>query len=87
MPTVVNSLIVTLGLDASNFTKGQKEAADALIKTRQQSARTAKEMSADGSTAAEYFTKVKTEALSLIGILVGTTGLEIIHSVHHEIAC
>ena len=76
MPTVVDSLIVTLGLDASNFTKGQKEAADALIKTRQQSARTAKEMSADGSTAAEYFTKVKTEALSLIGILVGTTGLK-----------
>lgn len=76
MPTVIDSLVVTLGLDPANFTKGQKQAAEALLKTRQEASRTAKEMQADGDRAAEFFTKAKIEALSFIGVLLGGKGIE-----------
>ena len=73
---VVDSLVVTLGLDPSNFTKGQKQAAEALLKTQNQASRTAKEMQADGAKAAEFFGAIKTEFLGLIGVLLGSKGIE-----------
>lgn len=76
MPTVVDALVVTLGLDPTNFTKGQKQAANDLLRVQAQSNRTAKEMEADGAKAAQFFSKVKTEALGLIGVLVGGKGIE-----------
>ncbi len=39
--TIIDSLIVTLGLDASKFTQGQREAVDALRKTEAETNRTA----------------------------------------------
>ena len=76
MPTVIDELVVTLGLNAANFTKGQKDAAEALLKTKAEAARAAKEMQADGAKAAQFFSQIKTEALSLIGVLLGGKGLE-----------
>lgn len=43
MATIVDSLIVTLGLDPSDFKKGQKEAADALIKGQKSAQKSVKE--------------------------------------------
>jgi len=74
--TVVDALVVTLGLDPSGFTKGQKEAAESLIKTRDNANAVAKEMAAKGKQAAEFFSTVKNEALGLIGVLLGAQGLE-----------
>ncbi|MGC8517905.1 MAG: lytic transglycosylase domain-containing protein [Steroidobacteraceae bacterium] len=42
--TVIDSLIVTLGLDASNFTREQKKAAESLVKTKNSMGNTAREM-------------------------------------------
>lgn len=36
MPTVIDELVVTLGLDPKNFTQGQREAVDAAKKTQEQ---------------------------------------------------
>ena len=74
--TVIDSLVVTLGLDPSGFTKGQKEAAEALIKTRDNANAVAKDMEAKGKQAAAFFSQVKNEALGLIGVLLGAQGLE-----------
>lgn len=74
--TVVDALVVTLGLDPSGFTKGQKEAAESLIKTRDNANAVAKEMAAKGKQAAEFFSTVKNEALGLIGVLLGAQGLD-----------
>ncbi len=41
---VVDSLILTLGLDASQFTREQKKAAEALVKTKESMSNTASEM-------------------------------------------
>ncbi len=76
MATVIDSLVVTLGLDPAAFTQGQKQAAEALMKTRQASSQAAKEMQADGKRAGEFFSGIKNEALSLIGVLLGGKGIE-----------
>ncbi len=76
MATVLDAMVVTLGLDASKFTAGSKDADAALKSTRDTAARTGKDMAADGKKAAEFFARIKTEALGLIGVLAGGIGLK-----------
>ena len=68
--------MVTLGLDASQFTAGQRAALEAQLKLRNASAQTAKDMQADGKKAAEFFSSVKAEALGLVAVLVGAGSIE-----------
>jgi hypothetical protein len=75
MATVIDSLIVTLGLDASKFTKGQKDAAAALVKTRQEANTTAKDMEARGKQIAEGFARVRNSAISLLAVFTAGRGL------------
>ena len=77
MATIVDSLVVTLGLDASGFKAGQEQARTAIKRTASESVTAGKEMEARGKQAAQFFGQIKTEALSLIGILVGGKGLEV----------
>lgn len=76
MPTVIDSLIVTLGLDPTGFTKGQKEAAQAFIKTKTNAASTAKEMEARGKQAAQFFSQVRNQALLLFATVSGGRGFK-----------
>jgi HAMP domain-containing protein len=75
VPTIIDSLVVQLGLDASKYKSGQKEAVDSLKKTRDEANRTAKEMQVSGVKAAEFYGAIKTEVLGLIGTLAGAAGL------------
>jgi Phage tail lysozyme len=75
MVTIVDALTVTLGLDASGFTKGQAEARLNLKRTSDEATKVAGDMEARGKQAAEFFSQVKTEALGLIGVLLGAGGL------------
>lgn len=77
MATIVDSLVVTLGLDASGFKAGQEQARTAIKRTASESVTAGKEMEARGKQAAQFFGQIKTEALSLIGVLVGGKGLEV----------
>lgn len=76
MPTVIDSLVVTLGLDAAKFTTGQRTAREDLTKTRQNANTAAKEISASGAQAAQFFGKLRNEALSLAAVFVGGMGLK-----------
>jgi Phage tail lysozyme len=73
--TVIDSLTLTLGLDASQYKAGQAEFTSNLAKTREAAASAAKDMEARGAQAAQFFSQIKTEALGLIGVLVGGYGL------------
>lgn len=75
MPTVVDSLVVTLGLDPAKFKAGEGEVTAGLKRVRDESTRTGKEMEAAGKTAAQFFSQAKIEALGLIGTLVGAGGM------------
>jgi len=66
--TVVDSLVVLLGLDASKFTEGQKKALAQLKETRESADTTAKNLQYRGKQGAEFFTLLKDAALGFIGV-------------------
>jgi hypothetical protein len=76
MTTLVDSLVVSLGLDSSGFDTGQKKIIADLKSTEEAATRTAKNMQAGGAQAAEFFGAIKTEALSLLGVFLGGKGIE-----------
>ncbi|EOD8970335.1 lytic transglycosylase domain-containing protein, partial [Klebsiella quasipneumoniae] len=69
------ALLVTLGLDTSQFRKGQQEVSDDLKKQREDAKNTAKEMAEQGKKAASFFSSIKTELLALTGVTVTAGGL------------
>ncbi|HHP1527031.1 TPA: lytic transglycosylase domain-containing protein [Klebsiella pneumoniae] len=73
--TVIDTLLVTLGLDTSQFRKGQQEVSDDLKKQREDAKNTAKEMAEQGKKAASFFSSIKTELLALTGVTVTAGGL------------
>lgn len=73
--TVIDALLVTLGLDTSQFRKGQQEVSDDLKKQRENAKNTAKEMAEQGKKAASFFSSIKTELLALTGVTVTAGGL------------
>ncbi|HDK6596417.1 TPA: lytic transglycosylase domain-containing protein [Klebsiella variicola] len=73
--TVIDALLITLGLDASQFRKGQQEVSDDLKKQREDAKNTAKEMAEQGKKAASFFSSIKTELLALTGVTVTAGGL------------
>ncbi|MBX4764033.1 lytic transglycosylase domain-containing protein [Klebsiella pneumoniae] len=73
--TVIDALLVTLGLDTSQFRKGQQEVSDDLKKQREDAKNTAKEMAEQGKKAASFFSSIKTELLALTGVTVNAGGL------------
>ena len=101
MASIIDSLIVTLGLDASQFTSGQKAVAtgidqmrdktkqaakddsdrqkqqrEDLKRTKDEAQQRAKEIEAAGKRAADFFTRLRTEALLLFAAFAGTSGLK-----------
>lgn len=76
MATVLEALVVTLGLNAKGFKQGAAEVDDSLQHTREESARTAREMEARGKQAALFFSKVRNEALALLAVFTAGMGLK-----------
>jgi hypothetical protein len=76
MATVIDSLIVTLGLDPSNFNKGQKEAAQAFVKTGQAAEKSGKGIEDSAKKAGDFIGRLRSEALKLFAIFSGGKGLE-----------
>lgn len=73
--TVIDALLVTLGLDTSDFRKGHKDVSNDLKKQREDAKNTAKEMAEQGKKAASFFSSIKTELLALTGVTVTAGGL------------
>lgn len=73
---IVDSLVVTLGLDSAKFTEGSKKTRDDLKNTRENANQAAKEIAASGKQAAEFFGKLRNEALSLAAVFVGGMGVK-----------
>ncbi|KTI66968.1 hypothetical protein ASV01_11700 [Enterobacter kobei] len=76
MPTIIDSLVVTLGLDSSGFKKGQTEVKKGLDDTRKNADQTAKDMEAAGKRAASFFGSIRTELLALVGITLSAQGIK-----------
>lgn len=75
MATVIDALVVTLGFDASQFKPNAQAARLELAITVEQANRAAKQIEASGKTAANFFTKLRTEALGLLALFLGGKGV------------
>lgn len=71
MATVIDELIVRLGLDPSGFNKGQKEAAQSFLKTKNDAASAAKDMGNSGKKAGEFFGQLRGQVLLLFAAFAG----------------
>ncbi|KVI49648.1 MULTISPECIES: hypothetical protein [Enterobacter cloacae complex] len=76
MPTIIDSMVVTLGLDSSGFKKGQAEVKKGLDDTRKNADQTAKDMEAAGKRAASFFGSIRTELLALVGVTLSAQGIK-----------
>lgn len=76
MATVIDALIVTLGLDAKQYKQGQKEVVKGLDSTRDQARKTAADMERSGKQAAQFFSKVRNEALAMLAVFTAGVGIK-----------
>lgn len=76
MPSIIDSLVVTLGLDPSGFNKGREDVKKGLQDTRSNADQTAKEMEAAGKRAASFFGSIRTELLALVGVTLSAQGIK-----------
>lgn len=68
MATVIDALLVTLGLDSKEFRKGSEESQNDLEKLRKKAEDVAQEVKGRGAQAGEFFLKFAERAAVLIGV-------------------
>lgn len=76
MATVIDALVVTLGLDSSRFTADQQKAQDSVKKFGDQSEKTNKKAIDDTKKLGENFEKVKNAVIGLAAVVIGFNGLK-----------
>jgi Phage tail lysozyme len=76
MATVIDALLVTLGLDATKFKAGAKQTDEALGKTSAKASKTSKEMEAWGKNAAASMSKLRNEVLALLTVFTAGVGIK-----------
>jgi soluble lytic murein transglycosylase-like protein/prefoldin subunit 5 len=74
--TLIDSLFVSLGLDASAFQKGAKQTSADVDKVRKDTEKASKDIEAAGKRAANFFGEVKNQALALAAVFMGGLGLK-----------
>jgi hypothetical protein len=75
MATVIDQLVVKLGLDSSDFKKGEKELGSSLDKARKGTEKTARQMKDSGKDAAAFFGELQKSALKFMAALAAGRGL------------
>ncbi|MDE1138196.1 MAG: hypothetical protein PW999_00785 [Paraburkholderia tropica] len=76
MATIVDALIVTLGLDATAFKRGKAEATQTTKKLTAEELRAAKEIEARNKKAADSFRAVRNELLALLALFTAGLGIK-----------
>jgi len=76
MPTVVDSLIVTLGLDPAGFNAGQKAAAQAWLKTKDEAKSSGKAIEESAKKSGEFLQQLQGRVLMLAAAFMGGKGIK-----------
>src|ERR1700685_2790197 len=76
MPTVIDSLVVELGLDPSKLSAGQRQALDQFKTLREQAVKEGKEVEAQGRRITDFFQRLQTEAIGIVGAFCGGRGIK-----------
>jgi Phage tail lysozyme len=75
MPTVIDALVVELSLDASKYTKAQREALESFTKLRNEAVKSHKEIAESGNKAAETINLLTRNVVGLFAALIGAGSL------------
>jgi len=75
MPTVVDSLVVTLALDPSKYTKGQREALKAFQNTKDEAKKSGDELEKSGKKGETAFDAMRAGALKFLAVVGGVAGI------------
>jgi hypothetical protein len=73
--SVIDSLVVELGLDPTKFTKGQRQALDAFKKTKEEAVNSGKAVEEQSKKSFEALGGIKTQALELFAAIGGATAI------------
>lgn len=76
MATVIDALVMTLGLDDREYVKGQKRADESLGKFKQKADAVGKDIALGGKKMAEGFSLVKNELLGLLAVFGASVGIK-----------
>ena len=76
MATIIDSLIVELGLDPTGFTKGQKEAGESWLKMRDQANKGARDVDNSSKKMANSISTVRNQVLSLMAAFLAGKGIK-----------
>lgn len=76
MPTLLDSLVIQLSLDGKDVAKGAQQAGKSLKSLEGQADHTAGTLSDAGKTAADGFSRARTEALALLAVFTGGRSLK-----------
>lgn len=76
MPTVIDSLVLELGLDPKQFSQGAAQAVDSLRRMENESERAGKNFEAGGRKVNDVFTSLKREALGFLALFLGGRGIK-----------
>jgi hypothetical protein len=69
MPTVIDSLVVRLGLDSKDFQRGTKAVKNDFDRTKSEAQQTAKKVEQSGQKASEFFKELRKSALQFFSVL------------------
>lgn len=75
MATVIDALLVTVGLDTSGYKKGEKEVDQSIDKTKERAQKGARDIEQSGKRGAEFFKGMRNEALKLAGALLSVRSI------------
>lgn len=75
MPTVIDALVVELGLDPTKFNKGQQEALAQFKRTQEASHRGAQNIEQDAKATASSFGNARLQLLGYLGAFLGLRGI------------
>ena len=76
MPTLIDSLFLEIGLNTEKLRRGARESEEIVDKTKKQHERAGKEIEHAGERAAEFYRKLRNEALALFAIFVAGKGIK-----------
>jgi Transglycosylase SLT domain len=76
MATIIDSLLITMGMDTTAYRKGQREVEDGARKVNEAERSRGKESAAASKAMAEGFRVARNELMSLVGIALGATGIK-----------
>jgi tail lysozyme len=76
MPTLIDSLVVGMGLEGKAFVSGSKTALAAFKATGKEAQATANEIEARGKQAALFFSRLRNEALTFFAVFTAGVGLK-----------